>query len=246
MGAALCNAGFPVGISPHSSIHKGPNLTHLFLRTTSLVSSSNIFKYMHFYLLTVARCWGAFCLFQFLRRDIWYCFLWRKSVFRSYSDHSNSDHSTSSVFIGQMKAAGWTAGLADEFNSSSSRTRVIFPGPFRGFWKCCARMLTDGFCSLQEVSVPCAALQTQCKPSMSGLMCLWRVTTHCTHRLWVWVNSLLCDTLGMHKSLMSSGLDMRAQEWFMCMYLIATFWMLRCPGCWSPEKLLLLSKHMKS
>lgn len=32
----------------------------------------------------------------------------------------------------------------------------------------------------------------------------------------------------------------------MCTYLIATFWMLSCPGCWSSEKLLLLSKHSKS
>lgn len=35
-----------MGISLHSSIHKGPDVTHLLLRTTLLASSSKIFECM--------------------------------------------------------------------------------------------------------------------------------------------------------------------------------------------------------
>lgn len=129
MGAAPSNTGFPVGISPRSSIHNEPGLTHLLRRTTSLASFSKIFKCMPFYSLTATRWWGAFWLFLFLRRDIYFYFLGRRYNFRKYSHHSNS------IFVRQLEEPGWTAGLADELNSPSSRSRIIFPGSYTGFWR---------------------------------------------------------------------------------------------------------------
>lgn len=127
MEAAPSNEGFPVGISLRSSIHKGPGLTHLLVRTTLLASSLKIFKCMPFYSLTETRWWGAFWLFLFLRRDIYFYFLGRSYNFRKYSHNSNS------IFIRQLKEPGLTAGLADELNSPSSRIRIIFLGLYTGF-----------------------------------------------------------------------------------------------------------------
>lgn len=128
MGPAPTNTGFPVGISLRSSVHKGPDLTHLLMRTTLLASSSKIVKCMPFYLLTATRWWGAFGLFLLLRRDICFYFLGRRYSFKNYSHHSNG------IFLRQLKEPGLTAGLADELNSPSSRIR-IFPGPYTGFWR---------------------------------------------------------------------------------------------------------------
>lgn len=132
MGAAPSNAGFPVGISLCSSIHKGSGLTHLLRRTTSHVCSSKIFKCMPFDSLTVTRWWGAFWLFLFLSRDNYFYFLGRRHNFWKYSHHSNS------IFIRQLKEPDWTAGLALDF--PSSRIRIIFLGPYTGFWRI---LLTD-------------------------------------------------------------------------------------------------------